>query len=319
MADVAAPGIQLPSDLTVVSPPKPPAAPTRFKVSEAAMIPLADGQAVTQGWPARHGFKPLAVTWHWTETRNLSVCRQTIGGANAERKGVASAHYGVGRTFAEGIDRYVSLENRSWHAGKMQTVRWDGRQLTEPDFKGSRSTVGVETVNIGKATASIAAGPDWILAHTSDGRELMRVQPWTEEQIEMLVWVGKEIVGRWQHIGIRDHHGHHDVCPGYKIDVAGFPFARILSGIYDVQVPDVWGPTWTAIQRQRVLIALGYDLGPSGADGAWGKRSDTALREFQRHMGLFDNGQWNTFTSWKAYDVLKDAGKSIADVGGAPR
>jgi N-acetyl-anhydromuramyl-L-alanine amidase AmpD len=325
MSDVAAPASNVPANLPLAAPPvarpapAPAAAAAPFRVNEGAMLPLEDGQAVTPGWPAKHNLKPLGVTWHWTVTWNLAVCRQVLGGRRPERKGVASAHYGVGRSFAEGIDRYVALENRSWHAGKGQTVRWDGRKLDDPDFKGSRSTVGIETINIGSAEGSIRPGPDWIAAHTSEGRQLLRVQPWTEEQVEMMVWVGKEIIARFPHITMRDHHGHHDLCPGYKVDVAGFPFARVLSGIYDTAVPDVWTPTWSAIQRQRVLQALGYDLGPAGPDGSWGPRSSAALREFQSHVGLYENGMWNTFTAWRAYDVLAESGIALADAAGAPR
>ncbi len=290
-----------------------PPVPVAFAPSEGALIPLQDGQAVTPGWLPKHGMRPLGVTWHWAVTWNLAVCREVIGGAHAERKGVASAHYCIGRSFAEGVDRYVSLENRAWHAGKYQMVRWDGRQLVDPDFKGSRSTIGIETVNIGPAGEGIRAGDDWIPAHTPDGRTLLHVQPWTDAQVALMIWVGKEIRRRFPNIGPRDHHGHHDLCPGYKQDVAGFPFARVLSGIYDTEVPDVWSCTWLAVQRQRVLQRLGYNLGPSGADGLWGARSTAALQLFQAHVGLYASGLWNTATAWKAYDVLGAARIAIAD------
>jgi len=135
----------------------------------------------------------------------------------------------------------------------------------------------------------------------------MRVQPWTEEQIFMMITVGKEIVARWPGIGVRDHHGHHDICPGYKQDVAGFPFARVLRGIYDDDtIPDVWTPLWLPRQRQEALVALGYDLGRSGVDGDWGRFSDAALRRFQRQHGMLENGMWTSFVNWKVYDVMAD-------------
>ncbi|HEX8831243.1 MAG TPA: hypothetical protein VF705_08770, partial [Longimicrobium sp.] len=84
-----------------------------FRTSDAALIPLEDGQAVSAGWPESIGAHPLGVTWHWTVTWDLELCRRLLGGRNAERRGEASAHYGVGRSYAEGVDRYVSLENRS--------------------------------------------------------------------------------------------------------------------------------------------------------------------------------------------------------------
>ena len=47
-----------------------------------------------------------------------------------------------------------------------QTLRWDGRPLDSPDYKGSRSTIGVETVDIGFATSPGMAEDDWIDAAT---------------------------------------------------------------------------------------------------------------------------------------------------------
>jgi len=284
-----------------------------IRYNEAWMIPLQPGQAVGSGWPAEHGGKPMGVTWHWTVTWDLDTCRRVLGGGAAERKGEASAHYGVGRSFAEGVDRYVSLENRSWHAGKGQTLRWDGRALAHASDKGTRSTIGIETVSMGYATPRADAG--WIPAASPDGRQTFRVQPWTEEQVELMIVVGKEIVGRWPHLRPRDHHGHHDLCPGYKADVVGFPFARVLRGIYDDPgIEDVWTPLWRVEQRQRALLALGYGLGPSRDDGAWGRRSDEALRCFQREHGLVVDGMWTTFVNRAVSRALRDRGRELSEV-----
>ena len=196
------------------------------------MIPLEPGQAVDRGWPERPWVeelraeesgaekswaapRPLAVTWHWTATWTLERCNQLLGGADAERRGQASAHYAVGRSFEEGVARYVSLDNRSWHAGFRQTLRFDGRPMTIQDEKGARTAIGVETVNIGYARheageEEVEAGPDWIRADTVDGGQRLVVQPWSDEQIEMMIVVGREIVERWPEIGPRHHHGHHD-------------------------------------------------------------------------------------------------------------
>ena len=231
-----------------------------------------------------------------------------LGGANATRKGQASAHYAVGRSYAEGVDRYVSLENRSWHAGALQTLRWDGQTLGNPDFRGLRTCVGIETVNLGYARDGVPAGSDWINA-TTPIHKPYRIQPWTAEQIQMCIEVGKQILTRWPGITPRDHQGHHDLCPQYKEDVTGFPFATVLRGLYgDATIPDVWTPLWTAQQRQAALIRLGYDLGRSGADGIWGTHSGNALKSFQSRNGLVVNGCWTTFVSWKVYDVAKSKG-----------
>jgi len=292
-----------------------------FKRTQS-LIPLDPGQAISQGWTAATDRRAVGVTWHWTATRDLAACRRILGGANAERKGEASAHFGVGRSLAEGVDEYVGVENRSWHAGKNQTLRWDGAPLRSGDFKAARTTIGVETVTVGHARPGFPAGPDWIEAAVPNGKHVLLVEPWTDEQVDMMIALGKDIVARWPNIGVRDHHGHHDLCPGYKVDPVGFPFARVLRGIYDDDaIPDVWTPLWLPAQRQRALIALGHDLGSTGADGDWGRRSDGALRAFQRDHGVLEDGMWTTFTNWRVFDTLRGRGLDLATVtaaGGDP-
>ena len=287
-----------------------------FEFSDAHMVPVEAGQAVGRGWLGVTAGKPVGVTWHWSVTTDLAGLDAVLGGAHASRRGEASAHYGVGRSFAEGVHRYVALENRSWHAGAFQTVRWDGKPSTQ-ETKGARTTVGIETVNMGYARPGLAAGPGWIRAGHTDSRFILEIQPWTEEQIEMMIATGKEIVARWRNIRPEHHHGHHDLEPGAKLDVIGFPFARVLRGIYDdPDIPDIWTPTWFPIQRQRILIALGYDLGPSGADGQWGRFSSAALAGFQRDQDLTVNGHWSTFASRAAAKALKRKGRDLAEVAG---
>jgi len=273
-----------------------------------ALIPIEAGQAVNRGWTAATNFRPLGITWHWTVTKTLKVCRDVLGGARAERKGQASAHFGIGRNFDEGIDRYVSIQNRSWHAGINQTLMWNGRALIDGSLKGTRTTIGIETVTMGFARAAGPPPAGWINAADTNGKHVMLVEPWTDEQVIMMIAVGREIVTEFPNIAFRDHHGHHDICPGYKQDVAGFPFARVLRGIYEsVDIPDVWTPLWMPAQRQTALIKLGY-LPEDGADGQWGKFSDAALRKFQREQGMLENGMWTTFVNWKVYDAMSRRG-----------
>lgn len=274
-----------------------------FLISDRHRIPFQPGQAIGRGWPRG---RPFGVTWHWTATATLAHCTELLGGARARRRGIASAHYAIGRSFAEGVERYVSLEDRSWHAGKNQTQRWDGGPYTGARDKGARTTIGVETVNIGYARRGHPAAPDWLRVDHTRGRWRMRVEPWTEEQVAMMIAIGREIVSRWPEIRPRHHHGHHDLCPDYKVDPLGFPFARVLRGIYDdPAIPDVWTPFWTVPGRRRALDALGY--GPLGAGGLWDRRCDRALRAFQRREGLVVNGHWTTFVNWRVYDRLASA------------
>lgn len=274
------------------------------------LIPTSAGNAVDLGWPAVTGARPRGVTWHWTALPTLAEADRYLGGANPLRRGQASAHYCVGRNASEGVVRWVSLENRSWHAGAFQTLRWDGATMSGPDYKASRTCVGIETVNLGYARDGVPAGSDWISAATPEG-VTYKIQPWTDEQIGMCVEVGKLVQQRWPQLTARDHHGHHDLCPQYKEDVSGFPFARILRGIYnDSSIPDVWSNLWTIRERQTALIRMGYNLGSTGADGIWGPRSVAALKAFQARYGLPSNGFWTGFVNWKLYDVAKSRGLS---------
>lgn len=263
------------------------------------------------GWEPSGG-APVAVTWHWTATATLARCDELIGGSHSERKGQASAHYGVGRSVDEGIHRYVSLENRSWHAGKNQTLRWDGGPMTSEDDKGARTCVGVETVNVGYAreglpVGALPVGDEWLSAASVDGRRRVLVQPWTDEQVEMMVAVGREIVARWPAIGPRAHHGHHDLCPGYKLDVAAFPFARVLRGIYrDESIPDVWSEVWTPRGRRRALRRLGYGPAPATDPDVWTRLDDLALRRFQFEHGHQPDGLWTTAVSWKVWEASEE-------------
>ncbi len=292
------------------------------EINDSFMIPVSSGNAVSSGWTSATERRPMGVTWHWTATWDLQGCRNAIGGSDPSRKGVASAHYAIGRSFSEGIDRYVSMRNRSWHAGKNQLLRWDGKPSTN-QTKGARATIGIETVNVGYARAGIAAQSDWINAASPNGKQEMRVQPWPEEQIQMMIQVGREIVAQWPTITWTDHHGHHDACPGYKVDVAGFPFARVLRGIYeDTDIPDIWTPFWTAEQRQRALVLLGYDLGDfgptnDGVDGDWGRASDAALSDFQKRHGLVENGYWTTYVSRAVWYALREQGIAATQTGSA--
>lgn len=291
-----------------------PKASQPFAFRDDFLIPLEKGQAVNRSWPDAHQNRPRGVTWHWSAGGSLAGLRATIGGKNADRKGEASAHYGVGRSFKEGVDRYVGVENRSWHAGKNQLHRWDGEPLSSDDDKATRTTIGIETVGLGPAGGKIVAQADWISAWAATNAHLLVVQPWTAEQVQLMIAVAQEIQEAWPHLTWRDHHGHEDLCPSYKQDVAGFPFAQVLRAVYGAGVPDLWTPLRTLKARQRVLIALGYDLGRSGADGDWGGKSQAALSAFQRSEGLPQTPYWTTFVAQRAHDVLQSHGRVLEQV-----
>jgi peptidoglycan hydrolase-like protein with peptidoglycan-binding domain len=61
------------------------------------------------------------------------------------------------------------------------------------------------------------------------------------------------------------------------------------------------GDTGTAVQvAQQDLIALGYSVGPTGADGDFGQNTENALTAYQSAMGLPVTGQVDAAT-WAAF------------------
>ncbi|MEM6457075.1 MAG: hypothetical protein AAF772_18440 [Acidobacteriota bacterium] len=184
------------------------------------------------------------------------------------------------------------------------------------ELKGARTTIGVEVVHIGYARRGVPAGPDWLTVDDPTGRT-MRVAPWPVEQLTMCVAVGREIVRRFPAIGPRDHHGHDDLCPGFKQDPShAFPYARLLRAIYrDPSLPDVWSPLRTRAARRRVLRRLGHGLPwPADEDVArpWGPDDVDALERFQTTAGLTVDGCWTSFVSWRVHDVLGEDGLAAA-------
>lgn len=295
-----------------------------YTISLSHMIPVEDGQAVSKGWPFTDG-KPNSITWHWTATTTRRACDIVLGGKNAYRKpqwdeknkrwtGGASAHYCIGRSEKEGISQYISLENRSWHAGVNQTLRWDGRPVRHGGklLTATRTSIGIETVNVGYERDKFPADETWITTYGPNARK-MKVQPWTDEQIDMMIFVGKEIIKKYPNIGYLDHHGHMDICPGFKDDCSfAFPFAKVLSGIYNTNIPDVWSAFDSIENRQNALKLLGYNVGK--VDGVWGRVSEAALRSFQTDRNATPNGVWTTFVCWEMYFALLDKNLSLDDV-----
>lgn len=69
-----------------------------------------------------------------------------------------------------------------------------------------------------------------------------------------------------------------------------------IERIYDVRFPGAFSVSGADPQAlspkgaQQILLKLGYDLGPAGADGVFGLKSVAALTEYQRMRGLDPDG-----------------------------
>lgn len=59
---------------------------------------------------------------------------------------------------------------------------------------------------------------------------------------------------------------------------------------------------------QIMLIKIGYDCGPAGADGSFGADTEAALKRFQLNMGLFVDGQYGEKSASMLMEVVSVMG-----------
>ena len=206
--------------------------------------------------------------------------------------------------------RYAGVDRVTHHAGAGVLRRINGAEATPitkhsggyyrhlGNYNTSYNSVGIETCNFGYARRSrqtgkttVAAKADWPYIIPKHGRTVTnwrnkgkgvpssrkwwRIEPWPPEQIALCIYLGKHIVSELPHITMRNHHGHHDTCPIRKIDIIGFPFARVLRSVYpDEIVPDVWSHFLVSVNRgndrrttthprQLALLQFNYEMGNS--------------------------------------------------------
>lgn len=158
-----------------------------------------------------------------------------------------SSHYLIAEQPAT-IYRLVDENRRAWHAGNSQ---WNGRTWL------NSSSIGIEMVNQG-------------YTDTPEGRIW---QPWSEQQIDALVLLLKDIMLR--HGLTADHVvGHSDIAPQRKVDPGpAFPWERLAQeglihwpeaqavashlAIFNAQLPTV---AWF----QEQLAQIGYAVPEHG-------------------------------------------------------
>lgn len=77
------------------------------------------------------------------------------------------------------------------------------------------------------------------------------------------------------------------------------------------------GSSGEAVKKlQEMLIACGYSVGPDGADGDFGAKTESAVKLFQKNYGLSADGQYGPLTQTKLEAVYKaqTSKKSIEEV-----
>lgn len=179
-----------------------------------------------------------------------------------------SSHYLIdGRT----VYHLVDEKHRAWHAGNSQ---WQGRTWL------NSSTIGIEIVHPG-------------YLKTAEGRQW---QPWSDEQIDTLVLLLKDITSRYG-LGIDSVVGHADIAPQRKVDPGPlFPWYRLAQERmirwplhadlqqwqprFEQQLPS---PLWF----QQQLQTLGYAIELSGE---WDEQTSNVLAVLQMkyRSRLFD-------------------------------
>jgi N-acetyl-anhydromuramyl-L-alanine amidase AmpD len=211
----------------------------------------------------------------------------------------------VGRTSKEGIDQWVSLEDRSWHAGRGQVLT--DKHLPVGTETATRTHVGIEVAGRGfsDAPASGRAPEAGMVLAAGDGGDLRWWYPYPAEQAALVAEAVRGVLLRWPHIRPEDHCGHSDLCPDRKEDPGPlYPYAeivRLAHGLDEERWPDTWAPFRTVEARQRCLRLLGHDPGP--ADGRWGPRSAEALSAWLVSRGRAAVPAW---TTWAARAALHE-------------
>lgn len=159
-------------------------------------------------------------------------------------KGEVSAHYLVSAEHPPRIYRLVDEQRRAWHAGSDSA--WRGAtQLNS-------SSIGIEIENGGNRK-----GPDGQVTYA----------PYADDQIDVLLWLIKDIVARHEITPIRIV-GHSDIAPQRKVDPGPlFPWHRLADAglipwpdagkvaaqreVFEAKLPDL---AWF----QKSLTAIGY-------------------------------------------------------------
>ena len=133
-----------------------------------------------------------------------------------------------------------------------------------------------------------------------------------------LVFKHNSTSGRMEHVGQHIGGGNIIHCSGTvkrgKISDGGWTHYAIPKGLDEI-MPDQKRPTirrgseGEAVKElQQDLMLLNYDIGASGADGIYGRKTEAAVKAFQNNNGLTADG----ITGEKTWNAILKAVENIA-------
>jgi N-acetylmuramoyl-L-alanine amidase len=207
----------------------------------ASLGACSQGPTIDRSYPSvNHDSRIQFVVLHYTSAslpRSLALLTH----------GEVSSHYLLGDT-PPTLYQLVDENQRAWHAGDSQ---WTGRTWL------NSSSLGIEIVNPGYTDGP--SGRIWY--------------PYSEAQIDTLIWLLKDIRSRY-HIDPRNYVGHSDIAPMRKLDPGPlFPWKRLAQegfGLwpdanevarhqarFEIDPP-------SAAWYQQQLVRLGYATPQSG-------------------------------------------------------
>ena len=108
--------------------------------------------------------------------------------------------------------------------------------------------------------------------------------------------------GNNNQVGDKLYWSRHEKCKEFILKYAKVSGDSIGYNTINLKLGDV-GPAVKLMQEK--LIAAGFNCGPSGADGIFGFCTDIALKNFQLHNGLEDDGIYGPKSEEALTQVLK--------------
>lgn len=178
---------------------------------------------------SRRGVAINAIILHFTAGASLFT---TVNWFQNPRAGV-SAHYVVGRKGE--IVQMVHEHEKAWHAGQASL---------QGDPRVNSMSIGIEIVNWGKLEKHDGVFYCWPGGYTRkydvpkygkpfEAPDGTYWAPYTEEQVEAVIELCREIVSRYPDITIDRLVGHEDVAPGRKVDPGpALDMARIKRAVF---------------------------------------------------------------------------------------